>query len=811
MYQCIKVFLFNLLWQALLVASWNSRATLEHFYSFQEFYTDSQYGPDFGYYSTGRILHEHVSAAGQVAEGDAKVSKGQEFFNSYTTLPMSLSPWFASLLCDRMAGMWRAMGQPAPFFIAEFGGGTGMLARDILRHAQQAHPEFFAALAKYVIGERSQALQGAQKRTAAEFVSSGKFAVLAVDARHASQARAYLVPDGVPLRGFVLSNELLDELDPVRLRLYWPKGTPPSEVRASTCAAYREAYVLHRIDDAALMALLRKTHKANDAWELAVTMRWEGRMLPCGLVDSKALRRLAAEIASGLRPEERAACTPLELCCVPFLLALDATMHVHHTDFPPARPNWSEGAAQAVRQIYSQQLQRTNATTLITKERYREMRRLAASFGSDFERSLLVGGPHLPGRIHSDEVFLALDPKRCQETEGWRARNAQRFAAAAKFRDNTAAAYDGLGVETSTQRLKLVVRPGEAEVAKETGALLDEGFMLTFDYGADADALAWQALVHPNFEGVHTMDARVDFQDECTGVSLACPGLQDLTTSVDFTEFAEAGRLLAGWELQFYGPLFMLEHQSDPWSPSLLAHIIERAGGPRTQGLHSWYRYAQGEQWAAFKALVQHRGQGSGRSWRLGPPGISWPLQATPYFRSSPSSCWTEDLSKPPLAALLAKIATNMTAEAGEEDSATSSMSQVDRDTELLSAAFLDALKSRGKLAEVIEVTHQNQTQAYRDIHLALLLTDYWLYISRRGVKDGQCRRPGSAEDATERVAEVAEIARLRRLRDMHGEDMFDRVLGTLESTVFASSAPVIMHASPFVCLAGKLVENACA
>ena len=63
------------------------------FYSFQEFYTDAQYGPDFGYYSKGRILQG-------------------EYFNSYTTFPMGLSPFFGHLLADRLYAVWQSIGQP---------------------------------------------------------------------------------------------------------------------------------------------------------------------------------------------------------------------------------------------------------------------------------------------------------------------------------------------------------------------------------------------------------------------------------------------------------------------------------------------------------------------------------------------------------------------------------------------------------------------------------------------------------------------------------------------------------------------------
>jgi hypothetical protein len=51
--------------------SWNGFLTEEQniFYTYQDFYTDAQYGADFGYYSKGRILQG-------------------EYFNSYTTYPM---------------------------------------------------------------------------------------------------------------------------------------------------------------------------------------------------------------------------------------------------------------------------------------------------------------------------------------------------------------------------------------------------------------------------------------------------------------------------------------------------------------------------------------------------------------------------------------------------------------------------------------------------------------------------------------------------------------------------------------------------
>merc|ERR550537_1478561 len=110
------------------------------------------------------------------------------------------------------------------------------------------------------------------------------------------------------------------------------------------------------------------------------------------------------------------------------------------------------------------------------------------------------------------------------------------------------------------------------------------------------------------------MDARHENLEECTKVSaLECPGLQDLTTSVDFTEVAEAGRSL-GWDVSAYGPLFFLE-LSDAGGGG---HIVERAGGFGTDALTAWYLKPESEPWASFKVLVQHRRGGPGANWTLG-------------------------------------------------------------------------------------------------------------------------------------------------------------------------------------------------
>ncbi|CAJ1448464.1 unnamed protein product [Effrenium voratum] len=315
----------------------------------EEFYTDAQYGPDFGYYSTGRILH------GGASQEDPT---GAAYFNSYTTQPMSLSPFFGQLLCDRVVSMWISMGRPAPFFLMEFGGGTGMLARDILRHGRNAHEEFFAA-ARYVIGERSPALQAAQRQTAAEFVPS-KLLVVDADARSASKVRQHLKVAVV--RGVVLSNELLDEFDPVRLRLSWA-GASPDQGRCKQCAAFREAHVLHRIDERALAQLLRRSEEAQ---VLGEAIRWEAKSLPCGLLDTQLLQRQVVErLSAALSTEELRRCSPMQLCCAALLLAVDGLMQDDHSSLQLGKL----AASDQLLRRYRQQVARTNGASAGWKHR----------------------------------------------------------------------------------------------------------------------------------------------------------------------------------------------------------------------------------------------------------------------------------------------------------------------------------------------------------------------------------------------------------------------------------------------------------
>ncbi|CAE7877668.1 unnamed protein product [Symbiodinium microadriaticum] len=749
-----------------IAAAWNSAATLDNFYTFQEFYTDAQYGPDFGYYSTGRILHSEPAT-----KEDAS---NLEYFNSYTTQPMSLSPFFGQLVAERLVSMWISMDRPTPFFVIEFGGGTGILARDILTHASKAHPDFYQALRRYVIGERSQALQQTQKRTCAKFVQDEKLRVDSSDARGASKMRQLLSDDaqGSPLYSVVLSNELLDEFDPVRLRLSWQAGNPPDVDRCKLCSTYREAHVLHRIEETALQAVLRSSQEAKS---LADAIRWEGKSLPCGLLDTQLLQRQVLErLSSVLTSEELRRCSPMQVCCTALLLAVDALMQDDHSAIQLGKL----AASDRLLHKYRQQLARTNGTILLSKARYRELRRLALEQGLEVEQ----------------EVYFALSPARLQ---GWRERHAKRLAAGAKIRAQVAHLYDRRWSRRGegTLQLKILVQPGHAQFVQEASALVDEGFLVSMDYGADADALLWQALVHPNHEGIHIMDAR-QATSQCAGSYLECPGLQDITMTVDFTEAAEAGRKLAQWNTRAYGPIFHLELAYDPWP---LGFITAEGGcdGPSpicSNGQEAWYRHSGVDAWASFKILVQQRGQ-RGRSWSLGAPELSWPLQEDPALASSPKSCWNNDMTKPTLASLIAQDARGLGVRAG---------------TALpVEEAFRLRLSDAHKLQEALDQQHAWQRQAYRDLHLAQLLTDYYLHFARDNAAAGfrGCTDPDSVARAGW-LDEVHLLASSRRLPEMHGPEMFNRVFAAVAEGSHGNFSDTAVE--PFLCTVRSMIASFC-
>jgi|CXWL01.1.fsa_nt_gi SAM-dependent MidA family methyltransferase len=147
--------------------------------TFRAFMEAALYHPTYGYYPAA-------------AQGAAAVtSRGGDFVTS-----PEVHPVFGSLVARTLLEMWEGMGRPGRFEVVEQGGGSGLLARDILRWAG-GNDAGFAAAMRYVMVERSPSMRAAQERALAE-----------LDLADGAVVWAEELPTGI--EGVVLSNELVD-------------------------------------------------------------------------------------------------------------------------------------------------------------------------------------------------------------------------------------------------------------------------------------------------------------------------------------------------------------------------------------------------------------------------------------------------------------------------------------------------------------------------------------------------------------------------------------------------------------------------
>jgi SAM-dependent MidA family methyltransferase len=143
--------------------------------SFAEFMLECLYHPAHGYYS-------RATAA--------------RFGDYYTSV--DVHPIFGRLLARQFVEMWRLLGSPRTFLVAESGAGVGRLAGHILDFTARTLPEFYAALS-YVAVERSASRRAEHAARLAEHAAAGR--VSSVDE----------LPRAIPA-GCIFSNELLDAL-----------------------------------------------------------------------------------------------------------------------------------------------------------------------------------------------------------------------------------------------------------------------------------------------------------------------------------------------------------------------------------------------------------------------------------------------------------------------------------------------------------------------------------------------------------------------------------------------------------------------
>jgi SAM-dependent MidA family methyltransferase len=158
-----------------LVAELRERIEQDGPITFREFMHAALYHPRFGYYQT--------SAGAMTRGGD------------YVTSP-EVHPVFGALVAKQLREMWEIMSRPERFDVVEMGGGTGALARDILRSEAAREPSFASAL-HYRIVEASPTLARAQRSTLA--------------AGGVADDMVQWLPELPPaMTGCVLSNELVD-------------------------------------------------------------------------------------------------------------------------------------------------------------------------------------------------------------------------------------------------------------------------------------------------------------------------------------------------------------------------------------------------------------------------------------------------------------------------------------------------------------------------------------------------------------------------------------------------------------------------
>ena len=154
--------------------------------TFAEFMEVALYWPDEGYYSG--------ASAAVGAQGD------------YYTSPM-VHPAFGASISLQLFDMWRRLGSPERFTVAEVGAGNGMLCRDIAAFSQHL-PEGFPKALRYICLDL-KSTSGFETESPADYAPAPVSRLRAAAPVESSMSE----PVGLPLRGMtgcILTNELLD-------------------------------------------------------------------------------------------------------------------------------------------------------------------------------------------------------------------------------------------------------------------------------------------------------------------------------------------------------------------------------------------------------------------------------------------------------------------------------------------------------------------------------------------------------------------------------------------------------------------------
>lgn len=516
----------------------------EQFYGMDDFYTDAQYGSDFGYYSTGRVLGK--------ADG-----KSTHEFAHYTTYPMALSPHFGRVFCRLVFIMWIRTHERAPFRVVEMGAGSGQLGFDITQCVkknelgiQPAVWRRFASAFEYVIMERSPALAERQRERGLRVVPGDAqtskscqpvLAALATsDACGGEEGRAQAPECQVGDRGtsftgasVVLNNELLDAFAPVKLQLSL-YGHPV----VTECRSWQEMRVVHIIPETALTAI---TH----------ALRHSPQRIEAMLVDLRGYTsEVFCRVTNSSVGQAAMKCAPTS-SCLAMVFALSELMGHHDLQLPAAAHNmrlrlYKDRDLCARLQDTVAKLEVTFTDSVVLPRQVYRMLRHQLREVPDWEVEFL-------GKTHTRQVPAPLSESRCNNLQWWFNVHEARITRLVDL-------YRPLGYPN----IQLLVRPGERNFVDLVDCLMSTsgGFMLAVDYGASFEALAHSMSVEVGSDGVFIPPVPQELMQglpDCYAYWPLCAGRVDWTTFVDFTNVAAAGEQL-GWRTLFYGPQSLLEH-----------------------------------------------------------------------------------------------------------------------------------------------------------------------------------------------------------------------------------------------------------
>eukprot|EP00386_Alphamonas_edax_P009159 GDKI01030172.1.p1 GENE.GDKI01030172.1~~GDKI01030172.1.p1 ORF type:complete len:946 (+),score=261.27 GDKI01030172.1:86-2923(+) len=585
----------------LFIASTNAQPPNEanplDLYHVEDFFGDAMFDSKWGYYSTGRVFHNGATHR----------------FSSFITWPQGLRPHFGGWMADKLWHLWDTMGRPKPFYLFEFGAGTGVFAYDILLRANNTHPEFFDALT-YTIGERSFTLEQVQRKTLLPF--GDKARVVRVDAREGQRVREHI--ETGHLNGIVVSNELLDVFEPVKLRMFW--NAPLNSVdalmahtgdsRFGRCnpATWQEVRVLHSAELSYIRDTLTHLHTAHTGRQelthdeqVGIEQQLEhwrvrGEKMVCDAVVAAGAGELLQEILVQLPANSVSPCPVILKLLDKYKREkqgfLDSSVKFGTSAMIKSNADWLSDVAKNVLEYMQTESQKPHI--YLARSAYREWRNMVASHGDmTNERKVLKG-------ITTQEILMPLSSERCDQLAPWMERHKFKLLRAAQLAFTL----------QRTHHCEVLMKPGEEAFMRAMNGLLDSGYILSIDYGGDFEALAIQTVA----TGAYPFTVLGNYGDafdptaeqKCAASLYACPGLVDLSTQADFTEVSEAGEMF-GLQTVYYGRQWALETLSSGDPTKVPAHRLLDYEGYQYAHVRDWYATPSQEAWASFKFVLQKK------------------------------------------------------------------------------------------------------------------------------------------------------------------------------------------------------------